>query len=227
MLPILAIYFASCEKVDQDLSGDDIIPFKDENFLKALLTVQEIEIYDDESDDFMSYVVDVDKNKDGQISVNEAKDVKGLLLNDSETFQPFNVTDIAEIKYFTALTYLSCERNLLTTLDVSNNTALTGLYCNDNQLISLDIRTNTALVELNCDGNQLASLDLGDNTALKYLWCYDNQLTTLDVSGCQALVEFFCEDNPLSTLTISASQQNASWLNDVKSDYPDIEIIVK
>lgn len=82
-------------------------------------------------------------------------------------------------------------------------------------------------MELNCDGNQLASLDLGDNTALKYLWCYDNQLTTLDVSGCQALVEFFCEDNPLSTLTISASQQNASWLNDVKSDYPDIEIIVK
>lgn len=164
MLPILAVCLVSCEKDNKELSGDDIIPFKDENFLKALLTVQEIEIYDDEPGDYVSYIVDVDENKDGQISVNEAKDVKGLLLNDSETFQPFNVTDIAEIKYFTALTYLSCERNLL---------------------------------------------------------------TTLDVSGCQALVEFFCEDNPLSTLTISASQQNASWLNDVKSDYPDIEIIVK
>lgn len=89
-----------------------------------MLTVQEIEIYDDEPGDYVSYIVDVDENKDGQISVDEAKDVKGLLLNDSETFQPFNVTDIAEIKYFTALTYLSCERNLLTTLDVSNNSRL-------------------------------------------------------------------------------------------------------
>lgn len=225
MLLILAVAFVSCHKDNGELSGDDIIQFKDENFLKALLVVQEIEIRDENSDEFIPYTVDIDENRDGQISYYEAKNVKGLALYDSETYELFTVTDVSEIKYFTGLTYLSCgEGNKLTSLDVSSNIALTGLYCNNNQLTTLDVKGNTALIELNCDGNQLTSLDLGNNAALKYLWCYDNQLTTLDVSGCPALVEFFCEDNQLTSLTISSSQQNALWMNDVKAEYPILKL---
>jgi hypothetical protein len=40
----------------------------------------------------------------------------------------------------TALTYLTCRFNQLTSLDMSNNTALTALDCINNQLISLDVR---------------------------------------------------------------------------------------
>ena len=53
----------------------------------------------------------------------------------------------------TALTYLGCHGNQLTTLDVSQNTALTDLHCNDNQLTSLDISKNTELHLFKCYNN--------------------------------------------------------------------------
>ena len=82
MLPILAVAFVSCNKDNGDeLSGDDIIQFKDPNFLKALLAVQEMDgIYDSASDEGSPYTMDVDKNRDGQISVNEAAATKGVLV---------------------------------------------------------------------------------------------------------------------------------------------------
>jgi hypothetical protein len=56
----------------------------------------------------------------------------------------------------TALERLSCDGNLLTTLDVSKNTALEGLFCYNNQLTSLDVsKNNTALEWLPCYGNQI------------------------------------------------------------------------
>lgn len=124
MLPLVALSLVSCEKDngnDEELSGDDIIQFEDPNFLKALLTVQEITIYHTDYEE--SYTVDVDENKDGQISVNEAQKVRGLnLWHNGESF---NVSSMPEIKYFTSLEYLNCEQNQLTSLDLSNNTALT------------------------------------------------------------------------------------------------------
>ena len=55
----------------------------------------------------------------------------------------------------TALTELDCNRNRLTTLDVSKNTALTDLSCDNNQLTTLDVSTNTALTRLDCRRNQI------------------------------------------------------------------------
>ena len=127
----------------------------------------------------------------------------------------------------TALTYLLCYNNQLTTLDVCNNTALTLLYCPSNQLTTLDISNNTALTDLACHLNQLTALDVSNNTALTDLDCRYNQLTTLDVSNNTALTTLYCNGNPLQSFTISESQINASWMNDIRQDYPDIEIIVK
>ena len=208
-LPLLAVCFASCEKDNGnngELSGDDIIQFEDANFLQALLTVQEIELYDADRNEYEYYLVDVDTNRDGQISVNEAQNVRGLGLINYETYEPFNVQSMPEIKYFTALEYLECHRNLLTSLDVSNN---------------------TALEYLECGYNQLTSLDVSKNTALAYLYCYENQLTSLDVSNNTALEYLECGYNHLETLTISESHQNTVWLNNVKYEYPGIKIIVK
>ncbi len=52
----------------------------------------------------------------------------------------------------TALTYLNCDDNQLTSLDVSKSTALTELLCQRNLLTGLDI-TNTVLTRLPCSGN--------------------------------------------------------------------------
>ena len=127
----------------------------------------------------------------------------------------------------TALTDLQCESNQLTTLDVSNNTALTTLRCQYNQLTALDVSNNSALTALQCYDNQLTALDVNNNTALIELYCQGNQLTALDVSNNTALTWLDCNGNPLQSVTISESQINASWMNDIRQDYPDIEIIVK
>ena len=272
LLPLLAICFASCNKEPvgngegTELSGDDVIPFKDPNFLEALLSEN------------------VDSDGDGQITVDEAKAVEYLSMPECD------IKEMLEIQYFTALetldcgvnqltaldvssntalaylycysnqltsldvssntalaelycnsnqltaldvsnnmalTYLACHNNQLTDLDVSSNTALTYLYCYDNQLTALDVSNNKALTVLDCNGNQLTALDVSSNTALEYLYCNNNQLTALDVSSNKALETLDCSGNPLQAITISESQRNASWMNDVKQDYPDIEIIVK
>ena len=64
-------------------------------------------------------------------------------------------------------------------------------------------------------------------TALTQLYCQSNQLTALDVSNNTALTTLSCYGNSLQTITISGSQINASWMDNVKYQYPDIEIIVK
>ena len=207
MLPIMAFNLASCEKNkgnNDELSGDDVIEFKDPNFLKALLTVQSIRKYDERID----YLVDVDANKDGAITVNEAQEVKALRLSyvDSSNFNllvSFNVVEMPEIKYFTSLTYLDCYDNLLTSLDVSNNAALTYLDCGRNGLSSLDLSNNTALTYLNCYDNLLTSLDVSNNAALTDLSCSYNQLTSLDLSNNTALESLNCGENLLTSLDVS------------------------
>ena len=206
MLPIMAFNLASCEKNkgnNDELSGDDVIEFKDPDFLKALLTVQSIRKYDERID----YLVDVDANKDGAITVNEAQEVKALRLSyvDSSNFNlvSFNVVEMPEIKYFTSLTYLDCAGNLLTSLDVSNNAALTYLDCGRNGLSSLDLSNNTALTYLNCYDNLLTSLDVSNNAALTDLSCSYNQLTSLDLSNNAALTDLSCSYNQLTSLDLS------------------------
>jgi len=116
-----------------------------------------------------------------------------------------NITELTGIEDFTALTFLECGDNPLTSLDVSNNTALEYLYCYDNQLTSLDVSNNTALTTLSCYSNQLTSLDVSTNTALTDLYCYSNQLTSLDVSNNTALIYLWCTSNQLTSLDVSAN----------------------
>ena len=105
----------------------------------------------------------------------------------------------------TALTFLKCDSNQLTSLDVSANTALTYLYCHSNQLTKLDVSANTALTYLSCSSNSLTSLDVSRNTALMNLSCYSNSLTSLDVSRNTALTDLWCESNQLTELNVSAN----------------------
>ena len=202
-LPLMVMCAVSCEKKWTDDSP--IIQFKDPKFLEAVLNN-----YDNEGNS-------IDRDGDGQISEKEAMLVETLLIGG-------DIRNLEEIKYFTALTYLdcsdnqltsldlskntaltylSCSDNQLTSLDLSNNTALTYLWCGGNQLTSLDVSKNTALTELACSYNQLTSLDLSKNTVLTYLRCSDNQLTSLDVSKNTALETLYCSDNQLTSLDVS------------------------
>lgn len=221
MLPVMALSLASCEKNDGELSGDDVIEFKDPNFLKALLVVQEGYIYDTATDDNIPYLMNVDANKDGAITVNEARNVKGLFLNNVRTYESFNISEMPEIKYFTSLTHLDCNNNDLTSLDVSHNTALQSLLCTVNQLTSLDVSNNPYLTALDCGYNQFTSLDMSNNPYLTYLYCRNNQLTSLDVHYNRELKYLSCSNNPLEKLIIYADNE-ISNMDDIESEYGDI-----
>ena len=116
---------------------------------------------------------------------------------------PGALTSLQGIEYFESLTFLKCDSNQLTSLDVSANTALTFLMCNSNQLTSLDVSANTALTYLYCHSNQLTKLDVSANTALTYLSCSSNSLTSLDVSRNTALMNLSCYSNSLTSLDVS------------------------
>lgn len=132
-LPLLAMCIVACNKESRNneevgIDNSPIIQFKDPKFLHALL-------YDHK---------DIDKNKDGQISEKEASIVTELYING------YDIKDIDEISYFTALTVLDCSNNQLTSLDVSNNTALIDLTCYTNPLTSLDVSMCHDLNSLLC-----------------------------------------------------------------------------
>ena len=97
------------------------------------------------------------------------------------------IANLKGVEFFTALTYLECGHNQLTSLDVSKNTELTELACYRNSLTSLDLSKNTALTALFCQSNRLTSLDVSKNTALTYLICHGNQLTGLYLRAVPAL----------------------------------------
>ncbi|MDC1471674.1 T9SS type A sorting domain-containing protein [Flavobacteriaceae bacterium] len=109
------------------------------------------------------------------------------------------------IEGFTALVYLRCEYNQLTSLDVSQNTALEYLECNNNGLRSLDVSSNANLITLICNSNELKELIVSSNTALEILASFDNQLKELIVSSNPALKILTCNSNNLTTLDLSSN----------------------
>ena len=145
---------------------------------------------------FRSYLLSEDYGSDGVITDAEIAEITYIVVDEK------NIANLKGIEFFTALTSLYCDKNQLTTLDVTKNTALGYLTCASNQLATLDVSKNTALVHLYCGSNQLTSLDVSKNTTLEAFYCDDNKLTTLNVSGLSALKWLSCSGNQLSTLNV-------------------------
>ncbi len=147
---------------------------------------------------FRQYVKDnFDTNNDNVLSSDEIAKVTGIYV------QSMDISNLTGIEHFTALTYLDCYNNQLTSLNVSDCTELETLMCSDNRLTSLDVSKNTELGWLNCSENQLRSLDVSKNTALGSLYCSGNRLTSLDVSKNMNLYTLACSDNQLTSLDLS------------------------
>lgn len=159
---------------------------------------------------FLAYCQQFDTDDDGVLSPEETAAVTSIDITDA------SITDIVSLKgieLFTALKFLDCGNNRLTSLDLSANTVLESLICSNNSLLtninlsnkltSIDASGCTALRSLYCINGQLASLDLNGCTALTELICYNNKLTNLDLSGCIKLESLACNDNQLTSLDLS------------------------
>lgn len=159
MLPILAVALVSCNK-DNENSDDEIIQFNDPNFLKALLHVQDVPTFDEES----MITMDVDTNNDGQISKKEASMVKILYLYDLNTDMGFNISDVSEIKYFSSLEWLSCpgRDNTFTNLDLTGCSGLRVLLCYDSPITTLDVSSCQNLETVDCQYSDLQMLTISE-----------------------------------------------------------------
>ena len=128
---------------------------------------------------FRNWVLGQSYGQDGVLTDAEIAGITELLVRDKY------ISNLKGIEYFTEVTYLQCQRNNLTELDVSKNTKLTNLDCFNNQLTKLNVSGCVALAELSCSGNQLTTLDVSGCTGLTKMVCYGNYIKG---AGMDALV---------------------------------------
>lgn len=130
----------------------------DTNFLNALISIG------------------VDTSGDNQIQTGEALAIEKIIVHGK------SIADLTGIEAFTNLTYLACDTNSLSALDVSNNLLLDTLNCNNNSIAVLDVTMLSALSKLNCASNKITTFDPTLNLNLKWFDIGNNPITTLDVT---------------------------------------------
>ena len=149
-------------------------------------------------DNFRKYILEyIDKDKDGRLSQDEIDATWSMTVSKME------IADLTGVGVFTALTTLSCDNNLLTSLDMSKNTALSYLDCSGNLLTDLNVSKNAELTYLYCHNNQITDVKIGDNTALTILACGSNPLAGLDVRSNSELTELYCSSDQLNDLDLT------------------------
>ncbi|GAA3762539.1 T9SS type A sorting domain-containing protein [Flavobacterium ginsengiterrae] len=113
------------------------------------------------------------------------------------------IKDLTGIQDFTALTFLICQGQQLTTLNLTKNIALVTLNCQNNLLTNLDISKNSALTTVTCNNNSLTNLDVSEKLRLTNLQCASNKLTSLDISKNTALITLDCSKNLITSLDVT------------------------
>ncbi len=194
-----------------EVNADSTVTIIRENVGVTEIPIDEIHFPDS---NFRNYVLsDIDRNRDGVLSVGETH-VTHLFVSNK------NIGDLTGVEYFPEIVQLNCWNNHLTTLDLSKNIALRYLYCENNQLTQLDLSKNISLSNLNCSGNQLEELDLSKNTSLYYINCYNNNIEQLDVSHCMTSCDVVADDDVIVTperewsLSVTERYTNVGNYND-------------
>ena len=118
------------------------------------------------------------------------------------------------------ITYLDCDFNQLTRLNVQGLTQLQTLHCGANELISLDVQGSTQLQELYCGGNELRSLNVQGLTQLKTLKCNHNQFNEAAFTAIlNALPARELSDNAICCLFFEdGDEQNYKFTGSVPDD---------
>ncbi len=150
---------------------------------------------------FRGYVSNnIDKDSDGYISNDEIVAVKSINVNS------LGVSDMTGVAYFTEITYLGCNDNPISTLDVSKNTKLEEIHCCNTDIATLDLSKNVSLVTLSANKMpQLSSLDISTCTLLESLDVGETLLTSMDLSDKISLISFKASGSKLEYLKLPES----------------------
>jgi Leucine-rich repeat (LRR) protein len=173
----------------------------------------------DDNFEYKLIALGIDKDgKNGKVVTNNISKITQINISSSK------ISDLTGIQDFKALTTLTCDGNILKSIDLSTNTPLTYISFRANLLEKLDLSKNTNLIILDCTGNQITDLDLTYNqqltnvscssnqlaklniiqcNKLKYLYCHINKLTLLDIPKTASLLSIYCDRNQLASLDVS------------------------
>lgn len=163
---------------------------------------------------FKAYLVGntaINTNSDTEIQVSEAAAFTGTI-----DCNNLSISSAIGIEYFTAVTQIKLQNNLLSTIDLSQNTSLTHLWLSNNTAIStIDISNNTNLIQIYLSGMQLTSLDISNHTQVTELYCQNNNLSTLNVNNTNNsnfIGLYACGNPSLSCIQIDAADTSGyNW----------------
>ncbi|WP_264566129.1 T9SS type A sorting domain-containing protein [Flavobacterium sp. N3904] len=146
--------------------------------------------------------LEIDKDgKNGKIQTASINQVIFLDVADS------NISDLTGLQDFTALIYFFCDRNNITTIDLSKNLMLENIGVLDNNLTSIDISKNTKIHTLELSKNQITSVDLSQNINLKRLGFENNKITEIDLTNNKELWFVSGYGNLLTNLDLSQNKK--------------------
>ena len=106
----------------------------------------------------------INTNGDTEIQISEANIFSGSI---DCSFG--NISNLIGIEHFTALTFLNCRNNQLTSLDVSQNIALEELYCYNNYIVDLDLSQNINLYRFHSANNHLRRLNVKNGNNINFV----------------------------------------------------------
>ncbi len=119
--------------------------------------------------------------EDGILSYDERQLIKSIDVSEK------NISNLKGIEVFINLEELDCSRNLLTSLDLSQNTLLKTLNCSNNQITELSLINQPELTSLSCNYNRLTFLDVSNKPKLRALSCEYNYIEELNITGNTSL----------------------------------------
>lgn len=167
--------------------ADNICYIPNENFKKELLDYEISHGADQE----------IDTNKDGEISYQEALAVEEIYLGEKEFTNTIGLENFVNLK---KLELYDCK---ITSIDVSKLVNLTNLDCGWNKLTSIDVSKNIKLDYLNVYGNHISNLDISKCTELTKLNLFITDISSIDFSQCTKLKTVSLSRSKITSVDIS------------------------
>lgn len=167
-----------------------------ENTVKISITQKVWDAIDIPDANFKAALVaKFDKDGDGEISREEASDVKQISVMNKK------IKSVEGIHNFENMTFFDCSYNELSSIDLSHNPKLTMLSVAHNLISKIDL-SMVSLNMLTCFENNLSAIDLSNQTNLTMLSCGINPLKTLDLSKCAQNIEWIIAEGCTSLTEI-------------------------
>lgn len=139
-----------------------------------------------------------DKDKNGEIEIQEAMECKKLLISGL-----YFTNNVRVLENFINLERLQLNGTGVEVLDLSNNSKLKYLDISHNNLTKLILSKTSTIDSFNCSSNSLENIPLIEMPNLRYLKCDNNNIERLDFRFSKGIIFLSCSNNLLKSIDIS------------------------